>query len=72
MTITDASHLRENKFSIKVLFVPRGELLSESEKRVVDDMRARVFENTFTKGSTGCMHTNKKVILLRFCYCIFG
>lgn len=58
VSITDAANLKKNPFGIKVLFVPRVEMLSDEERKAVDEARAsgvRVFENMFTEGSTRCI-----------------
>ena len=58
VSITDAANLKKNPFGIKVLFVPRVEMLSDEERKAVDEARAsgvRVFENMFTKGTTRCI-----------------
>ncbi|MBR2460454.1 MAG: beta-galactosidase, partial [Clostridia bacterium] len=55
VSITDAQHLKDNKFKIKVLFVPSIRMLSDEEKKAVDSIRAagvRVFENVFTEGNS--------------------
>ena len=58
VSITDAANLKKNPFGIKVLFVPRVEMLSDEERKAVDEARAsgvRVFENMFTEGTTRCI-----------------
>ena len=58
VSITDAAHLKDNIFGIKVLFVPSLNMLSDEEKAAVNDIRAkgvRVFENVFTKDRSRCI-----------------
>ncbi len=58
VSITDAEHLVENRFGIKVLYVPSIDMLSPEEKEAVDNLRAsgvRVFENVFTGMYTRCI-----------------
>ncbi len=56
VSITDAEHLEENPFDIKVLYVPHINMLSPEEKEKVDALRekgVRIFENTYTSARTG-------------------
>lgn len=58
VSITDAEHLEENLFNIRVLYVPCVDMLSPEEKRAVEKARAkgmRVFENSFTGSDTNCI-----------------
>ena len=58
VSITDAAHLKENRFNIKVLYVPSVGMLSPEEKAAVNEAHAngvRVFENSFTESDTNCI-----------------
>ncbi len=58
VSITDAEHLDENPFGIKVLYVPRPDQLSPEESQALDrfmERGGRVYENTFTARYTGCI-----------------
>ena len=58
VSITDAEHLKENPFNIKVLYVPHLDMLSEQEARQVEILRekgVRIFEISYTRNATGCI-----------------
>jgi predicted DNA-binding protein YlxM (UPF0122 family) len=58
VTITDAAHLEENRFGIRVLYVPHMSILSPQEKEALNRFMNNggvVYENSYTGHSTMCI-----------------
>ncbi|MBR2634792.1 MAG: beta-galactosidase [Clostridia bacterium] len=58
VSITDAEHLEQNPFGIKLLYVPHPDRLSPEESEMLDRFTEKggvVYENTYTARYSGCI-----------------